>query len=129
MLSGFTIISLAVINLIFKRKSINGQAILALLVILIGLCAVVYGSMDKSKHNSKKTYWYGGIIISSGYFLHVLSVISEESLVEKYGPLVLSGYESLFGLIFMIILMIPLCLIPCESCEYGHVEDVWIAMK
>jgi len=56
-------------------------------------------------------------------------VISEEKLLEIYGQLILKGLESLVGLVILIIIMIPLCLIPCKDCEYGHVEDVWTAIK
>lgn len=80
-------------------------------------------------HLENQTKWVGVALILTSHIFFVSALMIEERILDKYcvDNLTLTGLSAVFSSILMILILIILSFIPCKDCEYGKLEDIWLA--
>lgn len=120
MLRGGVILFTCLFSILILRRKIRNYQYFGIFLTLIGIIIVGLSTMINSSSSSKSqrtTSIYSIGILILGLSFTSLQFIYEERILDKYNthPLQLLGYESIFGLVILGIILIIMQNIRCED--------------
>lgn len=136
MMRGVLVFIIAIMSVLFLKRTLYRHHWSSLFIILIGLILVgasplIYpGKSDPDEDDDNTVYEaiLGISLIIVAQLFSGCHFVTEEKLFSNYylHPLKVVGWEGCWGVIIYSILLVILQFIPCNSdeiCPYGHLED------
>ncbi|TNV78785.1 hypothetical protein FGO68_gene844 [Halteria grandinella] len=132
MLRGSVFIYCALLGLFFLKKPLYRHHFFAMMPILGGLVLVgiaFYLKSDQSKTYSFSDMLLGFILLQIGQIFGAFAFVAEEKFLGEYedlDPLVVVGWEGVWGFLLWLILLPIFQNIPCDNkliCTNGVIED------
>lgn len=102
---------------------------------MVGVSQVGANNPEEEKQGSSATMAIGIAVLLTGQVFGSLSYIFEEKFLSDYEdvhPLLVVGWEGLWGTLIMTVMLVALQLIPCDHealCNHGVIEDSLAALQ
>ena len=135
MLRASLVIFTAILSVVILKMKLHKHHMFSLIIITVGLVLVGLSSVDESQGGTASTVdeaLVGIFVLVIGQVFGALSYIIEEKIMtgaHEVNPLVLVGYEGLWGTFFMLLILVVFQFFPCSSqhlCNDGVIENsVW----
>jgi drug/metabolite transporter (DMT)-like permease len=140
MLRATLIIFTAAFSVLILKMKLFRHHYFSLVVICTGLALVGASQIGSNTSEDeisgdRTTTIIGVVVLLVGQVFGALSYIFEEKFLSEYEdvhPLIIVGYEGLWGSLIMTVMLVILQFIPCsnvELCSSGVVENTWSALQ
>jgi len=133
MLRGSIIVFAGILSVIFLKRKLYiihwlGMAVTMIGLLMVGLSSVLGSNQDSD--NSSSDMVFGIILILAAQLVSASQMVIEEMFIKKHNvpPIQVVGMEGCFGVLFMSLLVLPVCYFIPGKGPHGSYENSLDAM-